>query len=176
MNLADEILRVHRRSWGATLASLLPLWLLSLSITAEGFPHPPIPAGLAFAAFVCALASGLVLLWLRWMTFELTLYSLIPITFLFTLDEISTGYKTPFIILCGLLLTAGGIGYQHSHPLWLRWLILLVGAALALTVASFMGDRYWILVSQGGFDACYPGCVPPMDAAHPWWGVFFLVK
>jgi hypothetical protein len=38
-------------SWIATLASLLPFWLLSVAIMAEGFPKPLIPRELAAPIF-----------------------------------------------------------------------------------------------------------------------------
>lgn len=114
-----------QRSWGTILASLLPLWLLSLVIMVVGFPRPPISGEAAIASFVVAIAVSVVLLWNRWMTIELVLYSLFPFLLLSTFDEISTTYKTPFIMLCALILTVGVVVYQSSRlPRLSRGLVL----------------------------------------------------
>jgi hypothetical protein len=41
MEKTKVIRRTALRSWSQTLASLLPVWLLSVAITVEGFPRPP---------------------------------------------------------------------------------------------------------------------------------------
>jgi TRAP-type uncharacterized transport system fused permease subunit len=64
------------------------------------------------------------------MTVKLILYSLFPLVLLMTFDEISTTYKSPFIMLCTLILTAGIVGYQRNRSARWRWLILLSAAVL----------------------------------------------
>ena len=154
---------------------LLPLWLLSYAVMAEGFPAPPIPVGLAVTAFILAIVIGILGLWKDWIRVELLLYYVIPYWLMIRFDEISTAYKTPFILLCAMLLSTGVLGYQGIQNRWLRWLSLLLGAALTLAAAGVMVNGYWGLVSAGGYDACYPRCLPPADPAHPWWMIFFVV-
>ena len=164
--------------WKATLANLLPLWLLSIAITTEGFPKPPVPISLAVTAFVLAIASAIALLWLRWLTPELLLYSLFPFVILVTFDEISTSFKTPFILLCALILSAGIIGYQRSRPrsVGLSWLILFLVLIVTWALASHAIQNYWQMVSDLGYVECMPdyqGCAPLTGTETPWWILFF---
>ena len=165
-----------RRSWSMAFASLLPLWLLSLAIMVEGFPRPPISIEFAIASFVTAGAVSIVLLWKKWMTIELLLYSLIPFVLLITFDEISTTYKSPFIFLCALILTAGIVGYQRYHSAWWRWLILLSATVVTLMMASHAADSYWQMAGDLGYGECFPdahGCAPLTGQETPWWFLFF---
>ena len=50
------------RAWRTTLVSLLPFWLLSIAVMAEGFPRPPVPIRLAYASFVLAILTVMLLL------------------------------------------------------------------------------------------------------------------
>jgi hypothetical protein len=167
-------------TWRATLASLLPLWLLSLAILSEGFPRPLVSPMLGGAAFVLAIAAGIVLLWKGWLTFEVLLYSLFPILLVFLLDEISTSYKTPFILLCALLLTVGIIGYHRSlnrDLVTLAWLTLLLVAIVTWVFASYAAQNYWQMVGNLRFPAdCMPyeeGCAPLAGRETLWWVLFF---
>ena len=164
------------RSWSATLASVLPLWLLSFAIMAEGFPRPPISVTLAIAFFMLAIAVSIVLFWKRWMTIELILCSLVPLVLLITFDEISTTYKSPFIILCTLLLTAGMVAYQRSHSARWRWLILVSIAVVTCGMASHAASRFWQMAGDLGYRECFPdaqGCAPLAGQETPWWTLFF---
>jgi formate hydrogenlyase subunit 3/multisubunit Na+/H+ antiporter MnhD subunit len=164
-------------SWIMTLGGLLPLWLLSLSIMAEGFPRPPISREVAVSSFVTAIIVSIVLMWKRWMTIELLLYSLFPFLLLSTFDEISTTYKTPFIILCTLILTAGVVGYQRIRSSRLRrWPILLVVAVITWFAALHATDSFWGMASDLGYEQCFPdahGCAPLTGQETPWWILFF---
>jgi hypothetical protein len=58
------------------------------------------------------------------MTFELLLYSLFPFFLLVFLDEISTHYKTPFLLLAALLLSAAFPArwdWPGSSCCWSMW-------------------------------------------------------
>ena len=101
-------------SWLVTVANLLPLWLLSFAVMSEGFPRPLFSPGLAVTAFLLAMGVSLVLLWKGWLTPDLLLYTFFPFVFFFIFDEIHTSYKTPFILLCVLILSAGMVGAQRS--------------------------------------------------------------
>lgn len=173
---ATAEVRGERPSWAITLANLLPLWLLSLAVMAEGFPRPLFPPALGIAWFVLAIVSAIVLVWKRWLASELLLYSAIPFSLLFTFDEITTTYKTPFIAMCALFLSAGAVGYQRARPAWLRWAILLGAAALAVAMASRAGNNFWRLHEDLNIGMCFidfPGCPPLPAQAPPWWKLFF---
>ena len=158
-------------SWKETLASLLPLWLMSIAIMAEGFPSTHIPPGLAVVAFVGSIVISIALALKHWILLE-GLYIFIPLALMVQFDEISTAYKTPMIILCALILSAGILGCQRSRIRWVGWVCLLVAAAVTFAAASTATTGYWDLVSQGGFDFCYPDCLPATDQ-YPWWSIFF---
>ena len=87
-----------------TVLDLLPVSLLALAVSVEGFPKPPISAEGAIAAFVSALGLLGFLLWKRWMGIELAVFSLFPLALLPAFDEITTAYKTPFIFLSTLVI------------------------------------------------------------------------
>jgi hypothetical protein len=160
----------------ATLASLLPLWLLSLAIMVEGFPDPPISLEVAVVAFVLAIAIGIVLAWVGWLTLDLILYSLFPFVLLFIFDEISTSYKTPFILVCALILSIGIVSAQRSSSDKLRWRIWLVVNIVIWVLASHALQRYWHMVDDLVFGDCFPytkGCPPLAGNETPWWVLFF---
>lgn len=163
-------------SWIAAIASLLPLWLLSIAILVEGFPRPPISLELAVSAFALAIAVSIVLLWRKWLTPELILYSLFPVILLVIFDEIATNYKTPFILVCGLILTTGIIGAKRSNSATVRWLILLCIAAATGVLASHAVQNYWHMVDDLVFGECFPytrDCPPLSGNETAWWVLFF---
>lgn len=166
------------RSWQITLASLLPLCLLSVAIMVEGFPRPPVSMELAITSFVLAILASIVFLWKRWITIALLLYGLFPFLLLYTFDEISTTYKTPFIVLCALLLAAGIAGYQRSRSVRWRWLILLAAAVVTLVMAWHAAMSYWQMADDLGYVRCMPDfrdCAPLTGRETPWWVLFFRV-
>jgi hypothetical protein len=173
---ANTIPQADRRSWSILLASLLPLWLLSLAITVEGFPRPPISRETALASLVSAGALGIVLLWKKWATLTLLLFSLFPFLFLGPFDEISTTYKTPFIALCALILTTGAVGFQRYRSSRWSLLILVSTAAVTLLLAWHASSAYWSMADDLGYVMCFPdyqGCPPLTGQETPWWVLFF---
>ncbi len=164
--------------WKVTLANVLPLWLLSISFTTEGFPRPPVSPALGISAFLLAVAASIFLLWIKWLTPELILYSLFTFMFLFTFDEISTSYKTPFILLCTLLMMVGIVGYQlslHKDSIGAGWFILVLAVIVTWQLASHANQNYWQMVGNLGFQ-CTPdstGCTSLPANATPWWMLFF---
>ena len=166
-------------SWQAAFASLLPLWLFSLAVAAEGFPPSPVTVPWALSFIFLGLALSIVLLWKGWMTFELLLYSLFPFFLLFPLDEISTRYKTPFLLLAALLLSIGILVYQRSlsRSLGLAWLLLLLFFVAACVFSLHAAGNYWQMVGQLHFP---PDCMPyahdcPLLSGRetPFWVLFF---
>ena len=166
-------------SWPAGIASLLPLWLFSLAVTAEGFPPPAISIEWAIAFLLLALALSIVFLRKGWLTFELLLYSLFPLLLLGPLDEISTSYKTPFILASTLLLSLGILAYQRSlsRSVGLAWLVLLLVFAAAWIFTLHAAENYWQMIGQLSFpDKCMPyahDCPLLAGEETPWWILLF---
>ena len=103
------------------------------------------------------------------------LVSFFPLLLLPVFDEISTAYKTPFILLCALVLTAGILLYQRSRALRWRWLILLAAAGLTWLLAWHATLNYWQMVADLGYERCLPdasGCAPLAGRGRPWWALF----
>ena len=176
METIKKIQWVNEDSWIATLAFLLPLWLLSVAIMAEGFPDPPISGELAITSFVLAIVTSIVLLWKGWLTVDVLLLSLFPFILVYIFDEISTGYKTPFILLCALILSAGIVGAQRSSSMTWRWLLLLFVFIVTWVLAFHTAQNYWQMVGNLKFGDCFPytqDCPPLSGHEIPWWILFF---
>jgi hypothetical protein len=175
-HLRKEIMGLNDLSatiWRPKLTALLPLWLFSLAVMSEGFPHPPIPGWLAMIAFGLAIFSSVLFLWKRWITIELLVYCLIPLSFLPVFDEISTAYKTPFIVACTLLLSTGLIISQFRSTSRLQGgLLLLSLAVFTFFLAWSISFNYWDMTSDLGYFQCFPdayGCPPLTGGETPWW-------
>jgi len=178
MEAIRKLQYVNKDSWLATFASLLPLWLWSFAISVEGFPSPPIPVVVGVAFFWLAIPLSIVLLWKQWLPPDVLLISLIPFVFVFNFDEISTRYKTPFILFCALILSIGFIVAQRSKSVTVRWLILLFVAVAVLVLSSNAAQNYWHMAGAlGHFEfGCFPdmqGCPPLTGGETPWWVLFF---
>jgi hypothetical protein len=155
--------------WRAAFSNLLPLWLLSFGYIV-GWVGP---------AFWLAIVAIIILLWVKWFTPELILYSLLPIIILmFLFDEMSPRYEAGFILICTLFLTIGIFGYRisfHKDFLGLGWLILLGVFIGTCALASHANQNYWQLVSNLDY-GCPPdirGCPPLTGNETPWWILFF---
>jgi hypothetical protein len=160
-----------------SLVSLLPLWLVSLAITVEGFPRPPVSLPVAYGALVLALVISFAALLKGWMTLELFLVSFFPLALLRVFDEISTAYKTPFILLCALAMTAGILLYWRSRPSLWRWLILLAALATTWLLAQHLTLNYWQMAADLGYVRCLPdaaGCPPLAGRGMVWWRLVFM--
>ncbi len=178
MNLIQKLRSADQFSWLAILASIIPLWLLSLAVTAEGFPAPPVPGNVAQIMVGLAIVISLVLLIKGWLIYDVLLLTIFPFILVFIFDEIATGYKTPFILLCAAIWSVGIIGAQRSQSLTWRWLILLFVAVLALVLAVNATQNYWQMGDEIGFVKCFPDpdsllCPPVNGQAAPWWVLFF---
>ena len=173
MHNTSVIRQAVPRSGSTRFISLLPLWLFALAITAEGFPRPPIPIELAGASFVLALSLSVVSLSKSWTTIEITVFSFSPLLWLYAFDEITTAYKTPFILLCALSLTAGVVAYQSSGSARLaRGFILLLVGVITLLLAWHATSNFWQMASRP--DPCLrAGLQAP---AWRWWAWYVLVS
>lgn len=175
MRILLQTERAGQNSWFKILINLLPFWLLSIAITREGFPTPPISTEAAGVAFSFAIVIGIVLTWSRWLTLDLILYSLFPFVLLFIFDEISTAYKTPFILSCAIILSAGMVGAQRSNSEVIRWRIWLVVNIIIWMLASHALQAYWNMVAELSFGDCFPyslGCPVVAGSESPWWILF----
>jgi len=179
MEVIRKLRYLNEDSWLATFASLLPLWLWSLAITLEGFPRPPISLErVGIASLWLVIPVSIVLLWKQWLPLDVLLVSLVPFVFVYKFDEISTRYKTPFILLCALILSIGFIGAQRSKSVTARWLVLLFITVAVLVLSSNAAQNYWQMAGTlGHFEfGCFPdaqGCLPIPGDATPWWVLFF---
>jgi hypothetical protein len=91
-------------------------------------------------------------------------------------EEISTTYKSPFILLCALILSIGIIGAKRSNSVTVRWLLLLLLAVITWVLASHAAQSYWRMVDGLGFPfECMPdtqNCPLPGNLS-PWWVLIF---
>jgi len=179
MENEKEIRRSNPRPWGVTLASLLPLWLLSYAVSAEGFPPSRLPFEIYYVSFAAALILAVVLLFKGWLPVELLLFSALPYYLLYVFDEISRAYKTPFILMCALILSAGGAAYQRSRaPRLVRVVFLLIAAGAMLAMAWHASMSFWHMTDDLGYVRCFPdytGCPPLTGSETPWWELFWRV-
>jgi len=179
MEVIRKLRYINEDSWMASFISLLPLWLCSLAVTLEGFPRPPISLEIvAIASLWIVVPVSIVLLWKRWLHPDVLLVSLIPFLFVFKFDEISTRYKSPFILLCAIILSIGMLVAQRSGSLTVRWLLLLFVTVAVLVLSSNAAQNYWrMAIELGPFEfGCFPdasGCPPIPGDATPWWILFF---
>jgi hypothetical protein len=132
----------------------------------------------AIASFWLAIPVCIVLLWKSWLTFDILLVSLVPFVFLYLFDEISTRYKTPFILLCALILSIGMVLAQRRGSLTVRWLLILFVTFAVLVLSWNAAQNYWQMAGElGTFEfGCFPdafGCPPIPGDAAPWWILFF---
>jgi len=144
-------------SWRATLASLLPLWLFFFAFVDISVPSLEIMQIIGF--YLILPVSIVFFLWKGWMTFDLLLYSFLPITILFLFDEIDWSYRISILLFCTLILTVGIVGYQRSlnkDSVTLAWLSLLSAAVVTWIFASHAVQNYW-----------------QMGNETPWWVVIF---
>ncbi len=167
--------------WLRTAALLAPLWMLALATTAEGFPDPPIAGNQALILFYAAIAAAiLVTVYFRTLV-ELPFIILVPLSYVYLFDEITTSYKTPFIFFCTLILSLGMIAYQvlaRNRSLKVAVPVLLAAVLLTFLAAWLASRNFWAYTDSLGIERCfldYTGC-PPLPADHPaWWRFFFSV-
>ncbi len=171
-----ETLWIKENKLTLAIISAVPVWLFSLSATVEGFPSPNISGFIAYFLFFLALLSCILFFIIRWMPLHLLLYSLTPLILSGFFDEISTQYKTPFIFLCGLILSSGAIIYQLNPTFKFKWIILVSGFIITFLLAWNAVLNFWALAERLGYTHCFPGaigCPPLPEDAPSWWLLFF---
>lgn len=166
--------------WLKGAALLVPVWMMALAVSAEGFPHPPVSAYLGFALFFGAIAAAILMVKEHWAGIEYLLVCFAPLLWLASLDEISTTYKTPFIFFCTQILCLGVIAYhilgERHYPSVATVLVLLTAAALAMLSARHASSNFWAYQDFLDVGMCFldfPGC-PALPSAHPAWWTFFF--
>ena len=169
MSIIQYFRHTKQPTWLVTLACVVPLWLLAVAIMVEGFPPPPIPLSLALFAFFSACVIAAILLWRRKTSVIFLLYCGLPFFLLYTFDEISTLYKTQYIVACTLFLTLAAVAHLRSQSPIKAWFFLLLGVVATLLAAEEIRASYWNLVSAQGLDLCYPNCLPQLDHGNSWW-------
>ena len=165
LNINDKLRRL--------ISNLLPLWLFSISIMVEGFPDPPISLEVAYICFgaACLILAALIIK--KWLPLEILLISFYPFILLYGFDEISTAYKTPFIIGCAFILSVGVTAYHRvnkSGPIKLG--IIIIAAVIATLVAYNANQGFWELTNELGVERCFLdayGCPKLTGNETPWW-------
>jgi hypothetical protein len=168
-----------RLPWLKTMAVLAPLWMIALATTAEGFPNPPISGNQGLVLFYAAIAVAILATFIFRTLIELPFITLIPLSYVFLFDEITTSYKTPFILFCTLILSLGIIAYHYlaeTRSLKVALLVLLAVVVLTYIAAGYAMANFWAYTDSLGIEMCfldYSGC-PPLPADHPAWWRFFI--
>ncbi len=174
---SKEITPVPLKIWATPLVSMSILWLLSFAIMKEGFPSLPIPTGLAFSSFFVAILISLIALWKSWAPVEMLAFSFFPLLLLPVFDEITTAYKTSFIILCAMIMTIGLVLYQRlALPRLVGGIILLGIVILTWLLAHHAAANFWHMSSELGVHECFldaVGCPQLTGEETPWWVLFF---
>lgn len=160
-----------------TIFAVLPMLLIAMAITVEGFRRPPISLVTALALLVGGVALALILTLQRRMAPELTLFSLTPLLWLPIFDEIFTAYKTPFILVCVAFLVMGALIYQMIKLNWLvRVFVLLVTLAITFVFANHLAANYWEMVGNLVIGHCQPStpdCNTVIGDQLTWWQLIF---
>jgi hypothetical protein len=68
---------------------------------------------------------------------------LVPLLVMVVFDEIAVTYKTPYILLCGVMLAAGAVVYLRARSRWLGASALVASALMAWLLAGRVADMYW---------------------------------
>jgi hypothetical protein len=78
-----------------------------------------------------------------WTQILLGIQTLTPIYLLIVFDEIDTTFKSPFIILGGVILAAGAVVYLRTRWRWLGLAALLGSLLLVVLPAKNIARVYW---------------------------------
>jgi len=78
-----------------------------------------------------------------WTQILFGIQTLVPIYLLVRFDEIDVAFKSPIIILGGLILTAGAVVYLRSRWRWLGLAALLGSVLLVVLLAKPIAWLYW---------------------------------
>lgn len=177
MEKAGAIAVLDLGGWRVSrLICLLPAWLVTVAVMAEGFPRPWVTREAALVSLAAAVLLSGWLLVSRRASLMLVAYSFTPLFLAWLFDEISTRYKTPYLVLSALVLSVGILAsFQARRAMW-RWFILGIAVALALGLAWNGTLHFWHMAADLGYVRCFPdayGCAPLDGEAVSPWRLFF---
>jgi len=78
-----------------------------------------------------------------WSQILFGIQTLVPIYLLIRFDEIDVAYKSPYLILGGLILAAGAVVYLRARQRWLGLGALLGSVILVVMLAKPIVSTYW---------------------------------
>ncbi len=78
-----------------------------------------------------------------WSQILLGVQTLVPMYLMVVFDEIGLAFKTPFLLLNGLILAAGALVYLRARRQWLGVTALVGSVLLVVPLASYLTVRYW---------------------------------
>ena len=78
-----------------------------------------------------------------WTQILFGIQTLVPIFLLIRFDEIDVAYKSPYLILGGLILAAGAVVYLRARQRWLRLAALLGSVMLVVLLTKPIVNTYW---------------------------------
>lgn len=156
----------------------LPLWLVAVVATFEGFPKPPVSYETALACLAAAVLIVAIALWRRWMTLAHAVYSFFPMLLVGVYDEITTVYKTPFIFSSVAIAFLGSLIYQRLQDRRATaWVVLVVAGLAAYVFAYHASFNFWNMTSALGIHQCfldYTGCPALTGHETPWWQLAWM--
>lgn len=156
----------------------VPLWLVAVAASFEGFPKPPVSVEAALACLLAAVLIVAVALWRRWITIEHAVYSFFPLVLVGVFDEITTVYKTPFIFSSVAIAFLGGLIHQRlQEHRATAWVVLVVAGIAAYVFAYHASFNFWNMTSALGVHQCfldYSGCPALTGHETPWWQLAWM--
>lgn len=162
---------LHERRLPRVLLTQLPLWLFTATVSIEGFPPPGLPLWAGITAFALGVLIILYLAWRR--ALDASMFAMmLPFVLMVFFDEVTTSYKTPFLLVSTAVVSASILFYQKAEDRKWRALILLAGVIVAILLASHAKDVFWSLFSDR-YIHCFPDCLPVSGVDTPWWKLFF---
>lgn len=154
------------------LINLLPAWLVSVAVMAEGFPRPGVTREAALVSLSAAVLLSAGLLLTRRASVLVVVYSFTPLFLAWLFDEMSTRYKTPYLVVCALILSLGILASFQARRV--AWQALILGIAVGVTLGLAWNAtlNFWHMAADLGYVRCFPdafGCAPlGAEAVSPW--------
>ncbi len=162
----------------ASALAHLPLVLVAVAASFEGFPKPPVSYETALACLLAAVLIVAIALWRRWMTLAHAIYSFFPMLLVGVFDEITTVYKTPFIFSSVAIAFLGGLIYQRFQDRRASaWVVLVVAGIATYVFAYHASLNFWGMTTALGIHQCfldYPGCPSLTGLETPWWQLAWM--
>lgn len=161
---------VRERRLPAILLTQLPLWLFTATVSIEGSPPPGLPLWAGITAFALGVLIILYLAWRR--ELDASMFAMMmPFVLTAFFDEVTTSYKTPFLLVSTAVVSASILLYQKSKDRKWRALILLAGVIVSILLASHAKNAFWDL-----FTVRYTTdftTLPVSGVDTPWWKLYF---